>query len=290
VEARRRAHTRCLAEIMRASGCVEPPLCVREGRLPTRLEFFSFVWRLSNISNPGYPYCVSGLKKRAFVLENFEYTYDRFCKRVDALSVVGGLAWKMGAVHAWETGLADPFLVLEKDEFVKVSKRDRQRNVIACAVVDELIDAVVGAASDMALKNSYPLAWSAVGTGFSGWRAGALGARLAGMRAVGSVSYDATGFEHCHDELDFRLHCHWDQFFNRTSPDSFWGRVAEARAAIESKGVLVFTDGDVWEQKVSHDNKSGTKKTSARNTLKSAAEAYAAGADDVIANGDDAEA
>jgi len=288
----RLGQTQLLIELEQCGALPDPESWVEGDRMPTPDEVRMIIQETSKDSNAGYPYCLEGMPKQEYLLEHVDEVYQKLCARLCLLAAAADDLWAADPLEAARCGYADPYYVVEKWEPLKKEKLLRQRNIICGSALDELVDRLLYRSIAKALKRTWGQSWSMIGLGMNRQkRLRVLAALREVMHAsmvggVDLVDSDQQGFEYRHQGHDYRLNA--ELVATVGSFGVLWGRIARGRAAVAARGVLVFSNGDVWVQEVLGLNKSGRYPTSIDNTAKRARDAYATGALKVKAAGDDA--
>jgi hypothetical protein len=262
--------------------------------VPARSDVSDVVLGLNDDSSPGYPYCLSGLKKQGYARENFEDVVALVQCRIRLLSLVDLDSLEaMSPSDLVRRGFVDPMLVIEKNEPLKVDKflQGKQRNIIACSVIDEIIDKLLFGPLNKNQVDRWGDISSCIGLGFTedGIRKIFTAMLYLGLESGGKplASSDVSGFEFCVQKWGYK-----GDFLRRCAalgitPDHPFARLMWARMLCVMSSVFVFTNGDVVAQSFPGWQKSGTTNTSSTNTAIRLLLAFLVGSAAARAAGDD---
>jgi len=242
------------ALLEKGGGGLRPDDWIEEDRLPTPAEVAVLIGQMNNKSNAGFPYCLSGQKKREFCEENFDMVYQLLCERLLRLAEACDELEAYGPPDprvSWEAMLVDPVFVIEKEEGLKKEKVDRQRLVVCGTCVDELVDRVVGQLSAKQIKATDMRSWAMVGVGFWNERLEAVKEEIAELEAMADddealAESDVKGYEFRHQWWDYVADAHYERVANGLRPGTFYYNVVGAREAVCARNLYVFGDGELW--------------------------------------------
>lgn len=261
---------------------------------PTRREICQEILRMSPTSNAGWPYCLDGLPKREYALENASDLCALVQARVVALDAIDERALlKCDPKVLWDAGLIDPHLAIEKMEPLKKSKIGRQRVVVCGSVATEAFHRVFDSRGNEAMIDDWGNCPSLIGIGFDDdsvartHNAMALLAEEAGTTRL--ADNDATGFEFSRKQWHLVADASVRSLRYGLDLGSRAHRLYVKTAILESRKVYVMHDGTVVVQskKGYGIQGSGTYRTSCTNTCTRILDAFAIGAPSARAAGDD---
>jgi hypothetical protein len=271
---------------------VEPPSFVRQVRDPSPSEVYNVCLSLRDDSNAGYPYCVEGKYKRDYAIDNFAVVYMvvclrlRLCRKLDLSRLE-----RMTAEELVQIGLQDAYYTTEKWEPLKLSKKDRQRNIVCGSVVDEIIDRLMDSLLNRDNIKEYGVCPSMVGLGFD---------EVSVQRVYDSVSLlseecggapladsDVTNWEFALHRCLFRADARRRHLCYGLSDSHPMSRVWLTRAFLKSRKVYVFSDGVMWAQRIDGKQPSGQYNTSSTNSCARVLCAMVIGSASARAAGDD---
>lgn len=262
----------------------DAPLWAREFRLPTPREVLGVVAQLSDESNAGYPYCLYSGPKRSVALANFGATYRAVCDRLLLLATADEVP--LDPVALVRQGFCDPVLAVEKDEPYDPGKKTC-RTIIMGSLVDEIIDRLYTDSHDEFELANFGRFRSACGIGFTKDHLDFLVECVEDMEADARrvcpeldpreplAKNDIKGFDTNEFEEDALTEAEvvcrryglppagrddelpWHRFLRR---------VVFNRTKCTFRSVFVFGDGTLWAQLTRGIQKSGTKRTTSRNT------------------------
>lgn len=261
----------------------EAPGWAREFRLPTPREVLAVVAQLSDESNAGYPYCLYGGFKRSTALANFGATYRSVCDRILKLAEAEDLP--EDPCDLVRRGFCDPVLAVEKDEPYDPTRKTC-RTIIMGSLVDEIVDRLYTDPHDEFELLNFGRFHSLCGIGFTkehldfvmhcvsdledAARKVCPELQLGYTLAKNDVSgFDTNVFgEDALTEAEVLLRRYgfspWGQ--DDEPWQAYLRRIVLNRTKCTFRSLFVFADGTLWKQRTFGIQKSGTKRTTSRNT------------------------
>lgn len=270
---------------------VSNPSWLPASGIPSAEVVHAAVMALNPDANAGFPYLLSGKKKREFAEENLQLVTELVQHRMAILlSLDTEVLAQLSPSQLVSMGAVDPLRPIVKNEPHKLAKMEegRYRLVICTSVVDELIDRILFTSHSVAAVRDFGVTYSAIGIGFDEEKTELLRTAIFERISCGMpiASSDVSWWEYSVQEED------WTEFAEITiactvNPSPAYSKLVRTRCAVSARGVYVLEDGELWEQIVPGVNKSGGYQTSRINTITRARKARMIGSVRQSCAGDD---
>ena len=270
---------------------VNNPQWLPSNGIPSPRVIQAAIQALNPDANAGFPYLLSGQKKKAYAEGNLPLVVALVQERMARILAFDlELLRRLTPSQLVSAGLMDPLRPIVKNEPHKLQKmrEGRYRLVICISVVDEIIDRLLFTTHSTALVGQFAETYSAIGVGFDEDKTAKLVSnvfdRIADSCPI--AHSDVSHWEYCCQEEDF------DEFAEITiqctnAPSAAYEKLVRGRCVLLSRGVYVLEDGDLWEQIQPGVNKSGGYQTSRFNTVTRARKSRMVGSVAQMCAGDD---
>lgn len=277
--------------IIEDSPKVASPRWLPPDGIPSDEAIMGAIQGLNPEANAGFPYLLSGSKKKEFAENNFPFVSRLVKERM--LMILAFSSEMLRRMEPWQlvlAGLMDPLRPIVKNEPHKLSKitEGRYRLVICISLVDEIIDRLLFTSHSTAMVENFAETYSAIGIGFDDDKTEKLrsSVKLNIARGGPVASSDVKHWEYSCQEEDY------DEFARVTigstlNPTASYAELVEKRCILMSKGVYVLEDGELWEQVTPGVTKSGGYQTARFNTITRARKSRMVGSNAQTCAGDD---
>jgi hypothetical protein len=282
---------RVRATIVEDTGKVNCPFWIPDNGIP-RAEFIeAAATGLNPDANAGYPYLLSGLKKKEFVETNLAFVTSLVQTRMAMMAAIDvETVCKMQPHQLVQMGIVDPLRPIVKNEPHQIAKmvEGRYRLVICVSVVDELIDRLLFTTHNVKMVQSYAQSYSAIGIGFDDEKTEILRDNVRGRIAQNGVtaSSDVKHWEYLCQEEDWVEHAEVTIACTINSTPMY-EHLVRVRCAILARGTYVLEDGEMFDQEEPGVNKSGGYQTARFNTIARARKSRMIGSATQMCAGDD---
>jgi len=224
--------------------------------LPSLLDILNAMMMTSPSANPGYPWVRLGTKKREVLLDNFFEFAEIILLR---MLVVQRVSKHLLPIDYVKVGLADPFLVMVKNEVKKIGKLPRI--ITACSAVTEVISRLLLGNATKVLKQATGLTPSCIGLSFSR----EYGELLLAALPEDKAQSDVPTFDFSVSETEAMMSYEDAIFMYRATGTGFAGLIREFGRA-EISATYILSDGSMYLKTRQGATSSGMYRTSANNT------------------------